>query len=68
MSRAQDEITYRAPRTLQQAFGPYTDDNLTDQKGYRYVDPPLDWQDELILWGCAITVLAVVLLALGGVI
>ena len=64
MSRTQDKLTYRAPRTLQQAFGPYTDYKLD----YRYDDRPMDWQDELILWACALTILAVVLLVLGGVI
>ena len=44
------------------------DDKLTDQKGYTHTDPPMDWQDELILWGCAITILAVVLLVLSGVV
>ncbi len=43
-------------------------DNLTDQKGYKYTDKPMDWQDELVLWGVVIAVLTVVLLVLSGVV
>ncbi len=31
------------PRTMQEAFGPYTDNRIVE------VDPPFDWQDKLVV-------------------
>jgi len=45
-----------------------SDNVILDQKGYTHTDPPMDWQDELILWCVVIAVLAVVLLVLSGVV
>lgn len=61
MSRAQDTLTYRAPRTQQEAFGPYTDHHL-----YAAPSAPMGWQERLILWACAATVIIVLLMALAG--
>ncbi len=47
----------RYPRTLNEAFGPYSTGPIEEPKR------PLDWQDRVVLVACAITVLAILLLA-----
>lgn len=41
--------TRRFPRTMQEAFGPYTDDNLYEPQR------PMDWEDKVVLTGCVVT-------------
>ena len=61
MSRTQDALTYRAPRTQQEAFGPYTDHSL-----HAAPSDPMAWQERLILWVCVATVIVVSLMACAG--
>ena len=46
--------TRQYPRTLQQAFGPYTSNQIVEPK------QPMDWQDKLVYWGAAVTLISVV--------
>ena len=45
------------PRTMQEAFGPYT-----DHKIYSDLDP-IHPHDKIVLWGCLFAVIALVLLS-----
>lgn len=54
-----DPLTYRHPRTLDEAFnerGPVIDPN----------DPPMDWQDKLVLWGSLVAALVFIAGAVAG--
>jgi len=55
--------TRKYPRTMQEAFGPYTDYRLA----YKHVDR-MHKHDKIVLWGCAITVVVVVGLRVAGII
>lgn len=44
--------TRKHPRTMQEAFGPYTSFDIADT-------PLFDWQDALVVVGCCVTVIAV---------
>lgn len=46
----QDPLTYRYPRTMQEAFGPYTDNTLYPLQE----ETKMDYQDKAILVACAI--------------
>jgi hypothetical protein len=52
--------TRKHPRTMQQAFGPYTSNTLHEP------DRPLDWQDYLVTVCCVITILICAALVLVG--
>lgn len=56
-----DPLTYKHPRTLDEAFGsrgPVIDPT----------DPPMDWQDKAVLWAAPVTIIfLIVLLALEAV-
>lgn len=44
--------TRKYPRTMQEAFGPYTDNQLFEAKRR------IDREDRIVLWGCAIGAVA----------
>lgn len=48
--------TRKHPRTLQEAFGPYTSHQLHEPVR------PMDWQDRVVIAGCIIAVVAAVLI------
>ncbi|CAB5144479.1 hypothetical protein UFOVP147_15 [uncultured Caudovirales phage] len=48
--------TRKYPRTLNEAFGPYTSPYITE------TDPPMDWQDVVVLVGCLICLVCVIAL------
>jgi hypothetical protein len=50
---------------MQEAFGPHTSNQL-DEKGYTV--RPLDKQDKIVLWGCAIIFVVVMALFKTGII
>jgi len=49
-----NSTTRKHPRSMSQAFGPYC--------SYHIDEPvkPFDWEDKLVLWGCVLTVAALV--------
>ena len=53
-----DHITYRHPRTLEQAFGPY------ERWGeiVEMDEPKMDWEDKLILWVAPIVAIFLIVL------
>ena len=53
--------TRKYPRTLNEAFGPYTSNRIDE-------DLPMDWQDYLVIAACIVTVSICVSLVLVGVI
>lgn len=61
MSRTQDPLTYRAPRTLQEAFGPYTSDAIEYEEVEQF-----DWQDRVVLTGCTAAGFALMVMLLCG--
>lgn len=52
MSRAEDPLTYRAPRSMQEAFGPYTDHQIQNPE-----KPPLHPNDKVTLIACAVALI-----------
>ncbi len=52
--------TEKHPRTLQEAFGPYTSHHVAEPEG------PTDWQDWVVIVASALTLLAVLVSALWG--
>lgn len=56
-----NDTTRRYPRTMQEAFGPYTRPEITEPQR------PMDWQDKLVLAGSIVVGLVFALLALGVV-
>lgn len=53
-----DHITYRHPRTLEQAFGPY-------ERWGEIVEmdqPKMDWEDKLVLWVAPIVAIFLIVL------
>lgn len=46
------------PRTLNEAFGPYT--------GREFTSPPMDWQDKLVLGASVAAGVAVLLICFAG--
>lgn len=46
--------TRKYPRTMQEAFGPYASRHLEPMR-----QPPMDWQDRVVLAGCAVAAVAV---------
>jgi hypothetical protein len=52
--------TRKYPRTMKEAFGPYTSTHITE------TDPPLDWQDWVVMVGSIVTAVVCVLLVLVG--
>ena len=60
----QDKSTYRHPRTMKEAFGPYTSNQLDDGEYRR----PLDKHDKIVLYASLAAALALLGLALCGVI
>lgn len=50
------------PRTLQEAFGPYTSRDLVEPKR------PLDWQDRVILGSSAVAAIVFVVFIVVGVV
>lgn len=50
--------TRKHPRTMQEAFGPYTSHGISETKY------PMAWQDKVVLTACAVVVCALGLLAL----
>lgn len=60
MNRTQDQLTYRAPRTQQEAFGPYTSRDL-------YSPPePMPRSDKIVLWGCTLSLVSLLVMGLLG--
>jgi hypothetical protein len=54
--------TRQYPRTMQQAFGPYTDHRIAE-------DPPVwDWQDAVVFGGCVVVALVLAGLRVAGVV
>jgi hypothetical protein len=53
--------TRKYPRTMQEAFGPYTSHRIDD------VERPFDHQDSIVMVACAIAVALLALMAIGGV-
>lgn len=45
--------TRKHPRTMQEAFGPYTSRDLLEKH-----EPHFDWQDALVMAGCTLTAVA----------
>ena len=52
--------TRRYFRTMQAAFGPYTDDRLHPMQDNR----PVDFEDKIVIAGCIFAVLALLVLAM----
>ena len=48
--------TRKYPRTMRDAYGPYTSDQLEPMPDKR----PLDWQDKLVIGASAVTAAALV--------
>lgn len=48
--------TRKYPRTMQEAFGPYTDNQLFEPAA------GFDWQDKVVLAGCAVAAVALALI------
>lgn len=51
--------TRRYPRTMQEAFGPYTSNQIAE-------DRPLDWQDKAVMIGGAVTLVCVLAMVAVG--
>lgn len=60
---AMDYTTKSHPRTMKEAFGPYTDNNLQPLGKPQ----PMDWQDKVVIAGCIIVAVMFAALALGAV-
>ena len=52
--------TRKYPRTLTEAFGPYTSQHITETQ------PPMDWQDKVVTIGCFVVVIMVMGLIFWG--
>lgn len=48
--------TRKYPRTLNEAFGPYTSNEISEPVR------PMDWQDKVILVACTLAIVAVIFL------
>jgi len=53
--------TRKHPRTLNEAFGPYTSSRIDD-------DLPMDWQDKVVVGGCFVTLIICGALMLWGIV
>jgi len=54
------------PRTMQEAFGPYTDNKLHDPMHYRPHNPFLHKNDLIVVCGSVVAIVALVVLMLAG--
>lgn len=50
--------TRRYPRTMQEAFGPYTDNQICEP------ERPMDWQDRIVIKACAACALALLVVVM----
>lgn len=50
--------TRKYPRTLEEAFGPYTG------RKFEEVKRPFDREDKIVMWGCAVAFVALTIIVL----
>ena len=55
MKSNNSNYTGRHPRTMQEAFGPHTDNKIYEQVR------PYDWQDKVVMVGCIVCLIVFVL-------
>lgn len=51
--------TRKYPRTMQEAFGPYTDNRIAEE-----ADRPLDWQDRIVIQACVVCAFALIVVVM----
>jgi len=59
-ARDKQMTTKKHPRTMQEAFGPYTSHTISEAV------PPYDWQDKLVMTACAIVSFGLAIAVLWG--